>query len=99
MGYLRWLPETERDEGRIVFEVDYAIVEGLEDTRRPVPLPDMPARVRPAAERRGALTLSSPLNPRVSATKPAAHSPPSRRDKARNLGSSRSGASLGSISR
>jgi hypothetical protein len=46
LGYLRWLPETDRDEGGIVFEVDYAIVDGDEDT---------PARVADASARHAGL--------------------------------------------
>ena len=46
LGYLRWVPDQERDEGGIVFEVDYAVEDGLEDT---------PARLAEASARHAAL--------------------------------------------
>jgi hypothetical protein len=46
LGYLRWVPEEERDEGGIVFEVDYAVEDGREDT---------PARLAEASARYAAL--------------------------------------------
>ena len=46
LGYLRYLPAEDREEDGLVFEVDYAVVEGRDDTEQ---------RVADASARHGAM--------------------------------------------